>query len=221
MKSVSQSGGFFSPIQRYFVGWRIPSTLVSLVLIIAATIGFSIGGSDGARAAIRFSARTSSILFLLAFSASALFWFWPNRITRWIRSNRRYLGVSFAGSHSVHALAIASYVLLDPVKFNRAVSTTALIKDDIGFIFIILMAATSFDRTAAFIGPTAWRWLHGVGVYVIWLVFANSFFPRAARLSFYVPFASLFIVAMLLRLAAAFSRYRAKTKLSIVAAAHL
>src|SRR5271157_4819974 len=116
INSISQTNGLFSPLKPYLSGWRMTVTLISIVLVIAATIAFSIGGTDGARAAIRFSARTSSVLFLLAFSASALFWFWPNRVTRWIRANRRYLGVSFAGSHSVHALAIATYALLDPTK---------------------------------------------------------------------------------------------------------
>jgi hypothetical protein len=83
-------------------------TLSVVVLLMAAAITFGIGGSDGARAAIRFTARTSTILFLFAFTASALHRFWPGRVTRWIRLNRRYLGVSFAGSHAVHAMAIAS-----------------------------------------------------------------------------------------------------------------
>jgi len=86
-----------------------------VILVIADAITFGVGGSEGARAAIRFTARTSMALFLLAFTASALYRFWPGRVTRWIRQNRRYLGVSFAGSLGVDALAIMVYAIVDPV----------------------------------------------------------------------------------------------------------
>ena len=56
---------------------------------------------------IRFTARTSLLLFCLAFSAAALARLWPNAWTRWQRRNRRYLGVTFAASHGIHAVAIA------------------------------------------------------------------------------------------------------------------
>ncbi len=58
---------------------------------------------DGVRMVIRFTARTSLVLFCLAFSAAALARLWPNASTRWLRRNRRYLGVSFAASHAIHS----------------------------------------------------------------------------------------------------------------------
>jgi hypothetical protein len=40
------------------------------------------------------------------------------------------------------------------------------------YVFIAAMTATSFDRTAAWLGPRKWRVLHLVGGWYIWLSFA-------------------------------------------------
>src|SRR3981081_2363452 len=57
----------------------------------------------------------SSLLFsALACSAAALARLWPNAWTRWQRRNRRYLGVTFAASHGLHAIAIACCAASEP-----------------------------------------------------------------------------------------------------------
>ena len=93
--------------QNWFDGWRLFAllslTLLALSIWIAGMRGFEV---DGVRMVIRFTARTSLVLFCLAFSAAALARLWPNASTRWLRRNRRYLGVSFAASHAIHAVAI-------------------------------------------------------------------------------------------------------------------
>src|SRR4029434_6351902 len=92
--------------QNWFDGWRL-FALLSLTLLaggiwIAGMRGFEV---DGARMVIRFTARTSLLLFCLAFSAAALARTWPNAWTRWVRRNRRYIGVSFAASPAIHTVA--------------------------------------------------------------------------------------------------------------------
>ena len=87
--------------QNWFDGWRLLA-LLTLVLIalcvwIAGMRQFEV---EGVRMVIRFTARTSLLLFCLAFSAGALARLRPNAWTRWQRRNRRYLGVSFAASHA-------------------------------------------------------------------------------------------------------------------------
>src|SRR6201999_4612294 len=82
---------------------------------------------DGVRAVIRFTARSSLMLFCLAFSAGALARLWPNAWTRWQRRNRRYLGVSFAASHAIHAVAIIAFAKMDPAGFVEATSPASYI----------------------------------------------------------------------------------------------
>ncbi|MEN3378016.1 MAG: hypothetical protein V7604_3371, partial [Hyphomicrobiales bacterium] len=155
-----------------FNGWTLTGMLslaVSLMAIgIAAAHQFDV---EGMRAVIRATARTSLLLFCLAFSAAALHRLWPNGWTRWQRQNRRYLGVAFGVSHGVHAIAIVSLILVAPELFGSAASIDMLVFGGLGYAFIVAMVATSFDRTAALLGPRAWRILHRVSAHFIWLSF--------------------------------------------------
>jgi DMSO/TMAO reductase YedYZ heme-binding membrane subunit len=143
--------------------------------------------------AIRFTARTSLLFFCLAFSAGALARLWPNGWTRWQRRNRRYLGVTFAGSHALHAVAIAAFAAIDPAGFVAATSAATYVFGGIGYAFIIAMTATSFDRTAAAIGPRAWRILHLSGGYFLWFQFMVSFGKRVPGM----PLHALFLIPLL------------------------
>ena len=66
-----------------------------------------------------------AVVFCLAFSAAALARLWPNGWTRWQRRNRRYLGVTFAASHGLHAIAIGCYAVMDPPGYAAATSAAS------------------------------------------------------------------------------------------------
>jgi DMSO/TMAO reductase YedYZ heme-binding membrane subunit len=165
--------------KNWFEGWRLFAvlslTLVALSIWIAGMRQFEV---DGVRMVIRFTARTSLLFFCLAFGAAALARLWPNAWTRWQRRNRRYLGVTFAASHAIHAVAIGGFAVMDPAGYAAATSIASYIFGGIGYAFIIAMTATSFDRTAAALGPRAHaarqrRLLPAVSVHgVVWQ--ANS-----------------------------------------------
>src|SRR3981189_1768235 len=109
--------------QNWFEGWRLfavlPLTLVGLGLWIWGLRHFDV---DGVRTVIRFPARTSLLFFCLAFGAAALARLWPNAWTRWQRRNRRYLGVTFAASHGIHAVVIACFAMMNPAGYAAATS---------------------------------------------------------------------------------------------------
>lgn len=184
-------------------GWSLVAVLALTVVAIAlfAAAGDNLE-TEGVRAAIRATARTSFVLFCLAYGAAALARFRPNRATAWVRRNRRYLGVSFAASHGVHALAILSLALVAPAEFRQEVRLSMLIPGGIGYLFIIAMTATSFDRTAAAIGPRAWHLLHGVGGFYIWVGFLNGFGSRVSAHPSYWGFVAILLAVMALRMAA-------------------
>ena len=162
------------------------------------------------RLAVRFTARASLVLFCLAFGAAALARLWPSAPTRWLRRNRRYLGLGFAGSHAVHAVAIVLFAVMAPLDFRAATSPASFIFGGIGYAFIAAMAATSFDRTAALIGPRAWRVLHTTGSYYLWLQFMVSFGMRIPVMPNYVWFLLPLVVVMALRAVAALRGRRAR-----------
>ncbi len=188
--------------QDWFEGWRLFAllslTLVALSLWIAGMRQFEV---DGVRMVIRFTARTSLLFFCLAFSAAALARLWPNVWTRWQRRNRRQLGVTFAASHAIHAVAIACFAVMDPAGYAAATSIASYIFGGIGYAFIIAMAATSFDRTASAIGARGWRLLHLFGGYYLLLQFMISFGKRIPDMPLYalflIPLLAVFALRMI------------------------
>ncbi|MGW1420710.1 hypothetical protein ACWAT4_11390 [Bradyrhizobium manausense] len=193
--------------QSWFEGWRLLAalalSLIALSLWIASMRQFEV---EGVRMVIRFTARSSLLLFCLAFSAAALARLWPNAWTRWQRRNRRYLGLSFAVSHAIHAAAIVAFARMDPAGFMQATSPASYIFGGIGYAAIIAMSATSFDRTAALVGPRAWRTLHLVGGYYLWFQFMVSFGKRVPAMPLYAAFLIPLLAVMMLRMIAMAAR---------------
>jgi sulfoxide reductase heme-binding subunit YedZ len=189
--------------RNWFEGWPLFAvltlTLVALSVWIAGMRQFEV---EGIRMVIRFTARTSLLLFCLAFGAGALARLWPNAWTRWQRRNRRQLGVSFAASHFIHAIAIVLFAAMSPPLFGEATSAASFIFGGIGYAFIIAMTATSFDRTAIAIGPRAWKILHLAGGYYLWFQFMVSFGKRIPAMPLYSLFLIPLLAVMALRLIA-------------------
>lgn len=184
-----------------------PALFLLIAAALAAMAGGMIladgGGVEGVRLAIRATARTSLALFLLAFAASALFKLWPGNTTRWLLANRRWVGLGFAFSHFVHAGAIFLLHRWHPDTFALLVQPRTFITGGIAYLFIALLAATSFDRAVAALGPKAWKRLHSIGIWVIWLSFVFTNGKRIpASAAYAIPVAILF-AALALRLWAA------------------
>ena len=198
--------------QSWFEGWRLVAiltlSLIALSLWIASMRQFEV---EGVRMVIRFTARSSLLVFCLAFGAAALARLWPNGWTRWQRRNRRYLGLSFAASHAIHAVAIVVFARMDPAGFAEATSPASYIFGGIGYAVIIAMSATSFDRTAVLIGPRAWRALHLVGGYYLWFQFMVSFGKRVPAMPGYAAFLIPLLAVMALRMIAMAAHPRGRT----------
>lgn len=196
-------------------GWRLAG-LMSLLLAAMALCLMAIHGwdVDGVRLAIRATARTSLILFALAFTASGLVELMPCEATRWQRRNRRYLGVSFAVSHFIHLGVIVTLAMMDPMVFWKLTTVTNIILAGTAYLFIAAMTATSFDRAAAWLGPRKWRLLHLVGGWYIWLSFATAVGKRVPLDRFYWPMFALVLAVAAVRLIAMFRRGRRRITIS-------
>ena len=196
----------------WFEGWRLFAvltlTLIALCLGLAGIEHFDV---NGVRMVVRFTARTSLLFFCLAFSAAALARLWPNGWTRWQRRNRRYLGVTFAASHALHAIALAAFAAIDPAGFSAATNLASYVFGSFGYAVIAAMTITSFDRTAAAIGQRAWRILHLVGGYYLWIQFMVSFGKRVPAMPLYSLFLIPLLVVMAVRLIAMASKRTPRT----------
>ena len=182
-------------------GWQI--ILVTTVLIAAAVthavISLDSGGEETVRLVIRQTARISIVLFSAAFAASSLVRLWPATWSRWMMRHRRWLGLSFALSHAVHLAAI---IRLGTVAPAFEVDMTTRIFGGMAYVFIALMAATSFDGAVRLLGTRNWQRLHEAGSYYIWFIFVQSYLPRALESAPYVAPTLLLFAALGVRMAA-------------------
>jgi methionine sulfoxide reductase heme-binding subunit len=162
-------------------GWLLVAAAAAAVSLMA--VGLVVWSPDvaGVRSAIRWTARTSLVLFLLTFTASAAWRLWPSAWTRWQLANRRYLFLSFAASHGVHLIAILAFAHLAPMAFDIASNPKTRFVGEMGYAFIFAMTATSFDAIAARLGRRASKILHTTGAWYLWFVFLSSYASRAVH----------------------------------------
>jgi sulfoxide reductase heme-binding subunit YedZ len=209
MQPISEN---FSTDKSFFERRRLFAVLtLSLIALSVWIAGMRQFEVEGVRMVIRFTARTSLLFFCMAFGAGALARLWPNAWTGWQRRNRRYLGVTFAASHAIHAVAIACFAVMAPALFMEATNVASYVFGGIGYAFIVAMTATSFDRTAAAFGPRAWRILHLTGGYYLWLQFMVSFGKRIPGMPLYALFLIPLLAVMALRLIAMMSARTPRT----------
>ena len=157
---------------------------------------------ESIRLAVRLTARFSLALFLAAFCASALQKLWPSGATLFLVRNRRWFGLSFAFSHLLHAILLVMFLNADPATFWSMVKTTNLVLGGTGYLFITLLAATSFDGAVRKLGPARWKQFHTLAVWVIWGNFMLSNAKRIPVSELYLIPVALLLLALGLRLAA-------------------
>ena len=119
--------------------------------------------------------------------------------------------MTFAASHGIHAIAIICFAAMAPADYMAATSAASYIFGGIGYAFIIAMTATSFDRSAAAIGPRAFRILHLTGGYYLWFQFMVSFGKRIPGMPLYAVFLIPLLAVMALRLIAMASARTSRT----------
>ena len=136
---------------------------------------------------------------LLAVSWPTLASNWPTKLTRWLLGTRRYLGISFAISHLVHGAAIVTLA----VRTGGGSLTARMIGlagAGVLYGFILFMLATSFDRTAAWVGPRVWKRVHAIGSYLIFSSFLATYGRLLAQSTAYLPQVLLLLAVLGLRM---------------------
>lgn len=178
-------------------GW-ISLALVAMSALVLAAAGT---GDEGVRMLIRATARSSAVLFLIAFLARPLRQLWRSDATAFALENRRYFGVSTAVSHLIHAAAIVWLSVAFPAAYQANALTVVF--GGLGFFFLFAMAATSSDAAVRALGRSRWTAFHRTGAWYVWFIFAYTFPPDAGRWdALHTAFVAAFVAAPFVRLAA-------------------
>jgi sulfoxide reductase heme-binding subunit YedZ len=160
-----------------------PRLVGAVALLLGAMTALVLGlhgpHEAGWRALVRATARSSAVLFVLAYAASSVRRLWPSTGTRWLLRNRRYLGVSMFVSHTLHMGALLA--LARTSAFVPDVGTLAA--GGLAYLLLAAMAATSWDGAVARLGARRWSRLHRVGLHYVWFVFLFTFVGVAAAAS--------------------------------------
>ncbi len=201
-----------------FEGWPLlgvlSAGLFAMTIAVLATAGIE---EEGVRMLIRATARSSVVLFCLAYSTAALVRFWPSDATRWLIRNRRYVGLGFAVSHAIHYAAVYAVSRIDPQQFfveeGRELTGFVTVMT---VVFLAALVALSFDTTQRWAGPKGWRSAHWLLCAAFWVFFLSAYGGRVAEGElFYAPFLALLIATMGLRVAAFGSRLWARRRTAV------
>jgi methionine sulfoxide reductase heme-binding subunit len=157
------------------------------------------------RVAIRTTARISFVLFLGAFLGDALYCLYPASVARWLKANKDWFTLGFAGSHTVHLAFIL--ILAAAIGRENVLKGIMPIPFTVGFLLIYALAAGVLLRHLTF-----WSLrLEALAHYYLMALFTVSFTRHAiARPVFYSPFALIAITALGVRIAAAIRSRKAQ-----------
>jgi sulfoxide reductase heme-binding subunit YedZ len=186
----------------------IPLTAAGVLLLCGVPLYLQGVNEDSLRQLIRLTAGSSLLLFSLAFTASSIHQLSADDRWSGVLAARRRMGLSFALSHSFHLAAIIALV---EVAFDGNYSELGdLTGGAVIYAFIYLMALTSNDSSVKLLGARQWKWLHRIGVYLIWVGLTSSYvgglFESGAW--YYWIYAPLAISLLVVRLIA----FRSKRK---------
>ena len=157
---------------------RWPILLGILLALAAIAVGFAVGSNpiEQWQLAARWTARVGFPVFLITYSASSLAKLWPSGLTRGLWQNRRWWGLGFAASHTIHLYALVTYLRMSAETRTLA----SLIPGGLAYGFIFAMALTSNDAAMRALGKN-WKRLHTVGIHYIWLIFTLAYAGRLLK----------------------------------------
>jgi len=153
-----------------------PTVLAAFLAVVAVITGHKSApeGIESWTLAARYTARVGFPFLMVAFTASSLVELWPNRLTKSLMRRRKWWGLAFAASHTIHLYALIHVVrLMEPPPPVAGLLPGA-------FVYLVLYAMVL----------TSWRWayrsmgrwwgrLHKFGIYLLWGVFVFAYASKA------------------------------------------
>jgi sulfoxide reductase heme-binding subunit YedZ len=186
---------------------------ILLALVITLTIIGSLEDLERAlHWSLRATARLSFVFWFVTFVASPLQVAGPQRLGRWLCSRRSSFGLALAGSHFVHISTVATLLLL---YAHTTVPLIIKVFGGFGVVVLSIMATISFSSPRRWLGPHKWALIHRLGTWYLGILFSYGLLLHPVlreRLTspIYLPFVTLIVIALLLRLRVAIRTLSAK-----------
>lgn len=160
--------------------------LVTLVTLICLAI-LLIGGfsEPSVNLVLIFTARAAFVLFVIAFSASSIYYFYKSDACKWLIQNRRYIGITFGLVWGMHFLAIALKVGLYPKTLVGAFDLNSVLSGGNLLATVLLLTITSSDYVMRRVRPVLWKAVHVSGSFYIFYRFWLNYYSSAEYESIY------------------------------------
>ncbi|MBA2543482.1 MAG: ferric reductase-like transmembrane domain-containing protein [Deltaproteobacteria bacterium] len=189
-------------------------TLAIIGLVVSIILTSSGGVVETSSTIIRWTARTSLVMFALAYVARPSLQLWRNAFTKTLMAERKWIGLGFAVSHAAHLAAIIALASPDFGAFLRAQPPTNAIAA-LTFVLLFAMAITSINAVRKKMSPRKWKLLHRTGMHFAWLSFTATYATAAAEVPAYVIPTVILLAIAGVRLAA-WMRARAARRAAVV-----
>ena len=156
--------------------WPLAVGGIAGMLALGAALAIAGNTVEGWRLAARLTARVGFPILLLTYSASSLGLVWHSPVARAVWRDRRWWGLGFAASHTVHLFALITAIRMG-APFPKLLT---VLGGGAGYVLLYLMVLTSNKRAMLMLGRN-WKRLHSLGIHWLWFVFLFSYLGRAFR----------------------------------------
>jgi sulfoxide reductase heme-binding subunit YedZ len=159
-------------------GPRLLATIAAAIAVMCAALVVVVSPQPAAAGAvIRWTARTSLVLFSLAYVARPLVQLRPTRRTKALLARRKWVGLGFAVSHGFHLAGIIWLASPDVGAFVRGQNPTIIVAVAT-YLVLGAMVVTSIESIKRAMPARTWRRLHWTGMQLAWLSFAATYLGR-------------------------------------------
>ena len=154
---------------------------------------------------LRITARTSFVLFSVAFVADALRALSRTKVNEWLARNRDRFFLGFVASHTVHLGFVIALAVVGKVAIARVIPG--------GLVYLLIYGLTAAviarllgGKHLALVGSLGFE---SFTMNLLWLVFASAFVPRIMKSGSYSVLGVWAVAALLVRIAGRMQRARA------------
>lgn len=156
-------------------GNRWPLAFATALGLGAVAAGFAVGGDriEDWQLAARWTARVGLPVFLVTYLASSLARLFPSPGTKVLLRDRRWWGLGFASTHTIHLVALTTFLTIGPESRTLG----SLVPGGLAYVVLYLMAATSNGWAMRRLGRN-WKRLHTFGMHYIWFIYTAAYAGR-------------------------------------------